>query len=311
MDVQNLTADATDTLTIVLHHGEVVRIGPCVSLHLIRPRTRETNAQVATALEAFLDLAGETVTFLKEGADWPKPTTAAELAALPDRVREMPVAQPMSLRLHGGENRDDAHPVYFSALLPASWDPQPSGFVTTGLSMARFMDQNVSFKGWAQRLCDMLEPTHGSGGFGLLTNPEWGLSSDVLGQVAAILERFSGLDYPAVPSGGFVTRDGPVAANWLTMLNGDLVKKLGGARTVQESMEALGGQALVCTSGLMLVAPGAPQIGGAEDNPTPKGYKSVGGLISAVLGNKEAGYFMDATDRDMLAFSKAWRLRFG
>lgn len=260
-------------------------------------------------LDRFLAISGPDLTHISFGVEADRPLEEGELVTLGNRIRAEKPTRALTLRLHGGANPLDAHPVFFSCLLPANWAPEPASFVSAGFSMKLLMGGKTTLVGWTQSACEAFSPDHGSGGFSLISNVNWAYGSEVMGQIAAVLERFVALDHPAVPTGSFVTRAGPLAANWLTILNAELIGTMGGTVTVDKAMADLGGQALPWSNGLLLVAPGAPQIGDTENAALPAAYHKVGAMIAALRGAPDAAYFPDAGDRDMLTFAKVWRGR--
>ncbi len=304
------TAELIDDLKIALAGGEVVRVGPAVSLHHNRSRDAGTTAQVAGLLEHFLAVAQSHIRFIKrDTADW-QPIGQSEVRYIAQEINAAKHSRGFYLALHGGEHPQDAHPVAFQCMIPADWSPEPSTYVSAGFTMGLLVERQARLTSWAQTACEIFDPFHGSGGFTLALNPSWAYAADVVEQIAAILERFPGLDHPALPTGGFVTRSGPVCANWLTILGMSLVNKMGGQAAVVQAMQDVQGQTLSWLGGLVLVAPGAPQIGDRDADAFPSSYRKVGSLIAALRGAKEAVYFAGANDRDMRIFGKAWRARF-
>ncbi len=310
MDPLDATGTEIDALQIALASGEVVRIGPSVSLYHTRSRDSEMTAQVATVLEQFLDVAGERIRFGLFGRGHQSTMTRQEVLDWPDRLRDAPLEKAASITLHGGAGAMDAHPVYFSCLLPAAWSPRPGCYISAGFSMEILSTRKTSLAAWTRAACGVFDPDHGHGGFALATNLNWGNNDHVVGQLAAILERFPGLDFPAHPGTNHVYSDGPVAANWLTILSEPFLNKMGGRQNIVQAIVDLEGQALEWDGGLILVAPGLPQLGDSEAGLFPEGYRKVGRMIAALRGAPDASYFNGATDRDMRTFAKIWRARF-
>lgn len=299
-----------DSLAIQLSGGEVVHVGPAFSLYSTQPRTEEINARVARVVEHFLATAGDHVTHGLIGKGHQVPFKREDLEALPEKIRQSPIKKGLSVVLHGGAQPTEASPIFLNILLPADWKPNPLGYVSYGFSMALLTEKDMSFADHCLQSCDLFEPDHGHGGFGLIGNINWLYSSDVMDQVAAILERFPGLDFPASPACGAVASDGLLAANWLTALNHEQSQALGGIDTLTKAMDDLGGRALRWSNGVLLIAPGAPQLGDSEEGHVPQNFKDVGALVSPLRGAPDASLFFGGKDRDMAAFSRQWRARF-
>ena len=308
-DSSDLKAELIDDLQIAIHSGEVIRVGPSINLYHTRPRDADIG-YLRDVVDKFVQLAGHDNTFAAANGAHLEPVPQAQLSEWCEDALGSDPIQALSLDMHGGDTKEEAHPVYFRCLLPASWNPEPISYMSLGVSMARLMASGTTLIALVQELCEAFHPDHGHSGFAVTTNGYWSYASDVIDQYAAILERFPGLDYPAVPSGVYVQRVGPVAANWITVLSDQFVSKLGGRNAVSERLDGVGGRALPWSGGMILIAPGAPQIGDSEAGHDLAGYAEVGQMIAGVRGAKEAGYFPGGKTRDMMAFSRSWRNRF-
>ncbi|WP_425070983.1 type VI immunity family protein [Sagittula sp. S175] len=310
-DPSALTAETIDDIRIPTRGGQVMRVGPAVSLYHARPRTAETTAAVAHALQLFLDLAGPHIRFAGIDGQHLLPISQTDPAALPAFVTQQDPARGFGLHLHGGADRDDAHPLYFRCLLPAAWNPQPMTYVSMGLTMARQMTEGLPpLTHWTADAAARFGAWHGSAGFALTAHGAWSHGKAVMADVASVLDRFPGLDYPAQGAALHVVREGPVAANWITLLADDLADRIGGAAKVAEVITGFGGQVRPWAGGLSLIAAGAPQIGDTEQGMTAESYTIPGRLIASLRGAPDAAYFPGAAGRDMIAFGKDWRARF-
>lgn len=310
MKFGELTPDSIDGLQIDLVGGETLRIGPAASLYHTRPRDHSAVEQMANALMHYLSLAENNIRFCKIDAEPWTSVDEAPLSLLLDKLRSIKPSQNFSLGLHGGSHPEEASPLFFNCFMPASWTPEPVTYLSAGFSMRLLMNGKANLVSWVKEACALFDPFHGNGGFTLIANPSWAYTSDVMGQTAAILDRFPGLDYPAVPTGAFVSKTGPVCANWITILDTTLIDQMGGKDTLVQAMEALEGQALEWSNGMILVASGAPQIGDTDADLFPKAYTKVGTMIAAIRGDKNAVYFPGADDIDSIAFGSSWRGRF-
>ncbi len=310
MNAIDLTPETIDTIEITVPSGEIVRIGPALSLHHIRPRNENLNEETAALLQKFLDFAGDRIHWVGIDENHSQPVAKIDVKTLPDRVRESPLYQACNISIHGGDSRKDAHTLFFRIRIPPEWEPVPRSYMAMGFPMRLMADRGTGLLDWASIACSIFNPFHGTGGFTITTNFYWSYASDVMGSIADILHRLPGLDYPAGPTGGHVVREGPVTANWLTILDDSLVSQMGGRGIIIQAMKDLGGDSRTWDNGMILVAPGLPQIGDREAGLFPQSYTEVGRMIAALLANREANYFMGAQDRDMRAFSAEWRTRF-
>lgn len=306
----DLTAASIDDISLPLPNGKTLRVGPAMSLYHTRPRSTQSTEQMAKALQLFLQLAGSKIRYVEIDGQAMLPVSQTDPAAYPEFLVNSDPAAPIMLTFHGGAEPDEAHPIYFRCKLPADWQPQPISYVTTGMSMAQLEASPLPLTEWTAQTSALILPEHGSAGFTLTAWQDWAYGNSTTDYITALLEAFPGLDHPATPTGIWVTTDGPVAANWITVLDDALLGKIGGAQAISSFMERAGGGTISYPGGMALVAPGSPQIGDSRKGIIPIGYRIVGAKIRYLRGMPEAVYFPGGKTRNTKKFGQDWRARF-
>lgn len=308
-----LESDAIDKIVIPVGSDRNLRVGIEVSVTLRADRSPEGQARLAKALEHFLSLFGERITFLhtEESGHWHS-TDAEEVKTLPEIVREAEAAREFGLHLHGGKGSTEANPLRFNVYSSASWEPEPVAFLSAGASLADWeaLGKNA-FRNWVRDLCNILRPIQGAAGLSLLLNGQWASDSDIRPQVIAILDRFPGLHIDTAVLGAMTVPDGLISVNWLTILSGSLLARLGGIDQVEKPVTDGRGELLRYEDGAILVAGTMPQLGDAEAGIFPESYGRIAALTHGVRDEPKNSLFAGGPPgTDVVAFSRRWAARF-
>ena len=180
---------------------------------------------------------------------------------------------------HGGQRRSDAHGFVVLGVLK----DEDLSYLHCQFPIDFFIERGHKLPALVQRWCEKLKPEHGYSGFWL--GQSYGYARE---DEAKILEYKFGQRFPGIQINKFTThslnlRRGPKGVDWLTVLSGDWLERLGGVENVKERMDAL--SVLEYSGGAILRAGPMPQLGDNENpevNATLADYRRVAEIIDPI-----------------------------
>ena len=199
-----------------------------------------------------------------------------------------------------------------SGWMSSSQEPDPAFVVESlvrrdGNGLQWFRDGPQGFRSFVTRASERLQPVHGYAGIGLVTAADRFLASQFNDDVAAMAERFPGLeiDYPVKHL--VWLRTGIKGVNWLTILGNDTIERFGGLERVQSALPAAA--ALHAFRGGCLIQAGpAPRIGDRNLGLGVEDYRSVAVALKPLrITTHSAVHGTAGLDR---ARFEAWLARF-
>jgi hypothetical protein len=233
----------------------------------------------------------------------------AELGGTLNRLANPDAA--WELHLHGGEQPESASDLGLEISLRRRWESEPPhnhlSFVSCRFPLQWFRDGPQGFRSFVTSASELLQPVHGYAGIGLVTAADRFLASQFNDDVAALAERFPGLeiDYPVKHL--VWLRTGIKGVNWLTILGNETIERFGGLERLQSALPAAA--ALHAFRGGCLIQAGpAPRIGDRNLRLGVEDYRSVAVALKP-LRITTHGAVHGTTGLDRARF-EAWLARF-
>lgn len=207
-----------------------------ITLYFDGPRERFADGVVA-CWEEFLDAWGSGLKWYADDdhGKW-RPATARLLQRPVQRIANRKAMPLYGWLATSAEAIEHAAPVEFSALVRDGGGKNLS-FVRATFPVARVADATgaAEFLDMAKRWCDRIPIRHGYGGLTInqaIARGDRQLNSGMLPRLA---ERFPGFEIDDCMGTVLVARDQIKGVNWLTLLGGDFLQRLGGLSALRSS----------------------------------------------------------------------------
>ncbi|HEY7394229.1 MAG TPA: type VI immunity family protein [Gemmatimonadaceae bacterium] len=214
------------------------------------------------------------------------------------------------LHLHGGEQPQAASDLGIDVFLRARWEQEPPpnqlSYLSFRFPVLWFADKRPGFPSFVLRACEQLEPLHGYGGIGLITAADRSLASHFTEMVAALAERFPGLeiDYPV--SHLIWVRAGIKGVNWLTILGEGEIERFGGLDVLKAALPPAA-TLHAYSGGMMIQASPMPQIGDRNRQVDVDDYRTVAVALKPIRISTHGGVGGGGFDRERF---ERWLARF-
>lgn len=304
----------------------MARVGLRAVLYFSDGFTRELRRELMTIVDQYLGFAGDRIRAYQRSGDRRRqavtPDKPIDLGRLRDRVEDAQTAWGLELSAES----DISVASHWSLQAVAS----DKGYLLLHFPVTAFAAAAPhTFRGLFQRWCSALRVQHAYAGLGLVLPVGGNDMSAAIDHCGPYATRFVGLDldYPITVSAR--CKDGIRTVNWLTAINAEWLKRVGGERTVL-NVAGPEVQALEYSDGSIFVAGPAPQVGDVNAGNFPRAYAQLGHAVAPLRTDipdawfhPPAGYsapdgfasksgWRDAEPEELpaLHYTKAWMARF-
>ena len=264
------TVDLDDDSTTAVHdQGRIVlQVGLLATLYLKNAHGPEQARHICACVDEYLEIAKSHLRWASNSNN--KKWLDLRKQSVPP-PREWVLTQeprPWHVTYHAGETYEDASSYELEVLVGAEWDKFSLSYFHAALPLSWV---NAEFIRLIHSWCERLTPYHGYAGLGLmqsLDEPQPRYYEDVVYRIA---QHFPGLeiDYPPYHSNELL--EGIKGVNWLTILGGHFVEKLGGAGALRARLNAKEfGMYPFAGGGVLIQAGERPELGDTEKSERPR-----------------------------------------
>jgi hypothetical protein len=199
---------------------------------------------------------------------------------------------PWDLVATGASEDDEASPFHLEVVAAAAWQQKTDdqlSYVTATFPVTWFSAREERMAPLTLKWASRLAPRHGFGGLSFLLPTSRSACARVEGQLYQLALRFPGieLDYPATQLQD--VSDRAKGVNWLTVLDDELLARLGGREAVAARLPE-GGRLLAYDRGAVIQLGPAPQIGDVVQHNVPGSYAELSRLLKPVRVEPERGW---------------------
>ena len=282
------------------------------TLYLRQDFEPERRRAIREVIRRYVDLAKGGLRWLMPTANGARRIDASTVAdALDANLASIEDSdESWELHLHGGEQAEAASDFGVRVLLRARWEEEPPhnhlSYVSFRFPLLWFADRKPGFPSFVLGACEQLEPVHGYGGIGLITAADRFLASHFTGMVAALGDRFPGLeiDYPI--SHLIWVRAGIKGVNWLTILGDGEIARFGGLDALKAALPSTA-TLHTYSGGVMIQASPMPQIGDRNRQVDVEDYRKVAVALKPIRISTHSGVGGGGFDRERF---ERWLARF-
>jgi hypothetical protein len=276
--------DMDKAFTAVNAEGDVIgKVCLGIVLYYQGSHTREKREVILRIFDHYAALVGENSfhwTGSLSGNRWIRLKNGIHSYATPRDWLPDEKDAPWSFGWHGGEREEDASCIAIEALGHRSAD-QASGdldWIYCHFPVDLFTDKDVRLKEVALQWSSWLQPDRGYAGLWFADRAgTWMDSKRLRFQLA---RRFPGLIINHFIGEGLWLHNAIKGVDWLTILSGRWLEKLGGLQAVKEQMRPL--PVLEYPGGAVLQAGPCPQIGDNEAGVDLPDYSRVAAIIEPI-----------------------------
>ncbi len=211
------------------------------------------------------------------------------------------------LCFHGGRTFDESSPYRIEAVGYPNPDRRLSffhvGFPATWFSDPEKEDPVTLVTRWA----NILKPWHGTAGFSIMPALDTQKESEVSPHSFALARRFPGLEYNEPISHAMYLNNTIKSVNWLTIIQTDLVAKLGGLASLEQELSTNTDIFIHPYDGGVVIQAGQyPEIGDVNHQLIPEHYRDVNKVLKPIRVGDQHRSFLGFTEEA----TQEWLARF-
>ena len=209
----------------------------------------------------------------------------------------------------GGDNPHEASEYQFRVLGVVGRPPHKISYVSVVLPMDWQEKTERSFPDACLRMCDLLKPQHGYGGYGFAESSDLGVQDEGQPLIYAMTRRFLGVEVDRPTIHKFFVGQGIKGVNWLTVLNDHWLQAAGGLDKIKGSLS----DACVFRpydGGTMIQAGARPQLGDVNQKIWPAAYAQLARVLKPIQITDHGGFDNHGQNRFTDETSMDWLYRF-